>query len=246
MILRRLAESIRRQDWSVVAIEILIVVVGIFLGLQVDDWNQYRRDRADEAKFVAELHDELMLAAELSARLRNRRTEYHEAMISANNVLFRHENRDYLTDAECDAVGASNYYNINVAGFSSLNELTATGRMAIIRDADLRRALIELQQTREALLYYIQLQSVQDAFAHLPNLFPKLVSTQAYKEPGDGEIGANYECDLSGMQSKQAFLNQWASNIDGFDAYMRDAFRPWLRAFDRVHALVDGALGVKH
>ena len=52
MILRKLAESIRSQDWFVVIIEILIVVVGIFLGLQVDDWNQQRKDRADEQVFL--------------------------------------------------------------------------------------------------------------------------------------------------------------------------------------------------
>ncbi|MFT4630918.1 MAG: hypothetical protein ACI8PV_002051, partial [Dinoroseobacter sp.] len=39
MIIRRLTESIKQQDWFVATIEIMIVVVGIFIGLQVDDWN---------------------------------------------------------------------------------------------------------------------------------------------------------------------------------------------------------------
>jgi hypothetical protein len=37
MILRKLAESIRQQNWFTVLVEILIVVIGIFVGLQVDD-----------------------------------------------------------------------------------------------------------------------------------------------------------------------------------------------------------------
>jgi len=39
MILHRLAEGVRAQNWFTVIVEVLIVVVGIFLGLQVDDWN---------------------------------------------------------------------------------------------------------------------------------------------------------------------------------------------------------------
>ncbi len=43
MILRRLATSIRKQDWFAVVIETLIVVLGVFLGLQVNNWNEARQ-----------------------------------------------------------------------------------------------------------------------------------------------------------------------------------------------------------
>jgi hypothetical protein len=39
MILRNIANAIRRQDWATVVIEFFIVVVGIFVGLQVDSWH---------------------------------------------------------------------------------------------------------------------------------------------------------------------------------------------------------------
>lgn len=45
MILRRLATALRRQDWVTVAIETLIVVLGVFLGLQLGNWNEARADR---------------------------------------------------------------------------------------------------------------------------------------------------------------------------------------------------------
>ena len=59
MILRRLADGIKNQDWFVVVVEIMIVVVGIFIGLQVDDWNEARLDRLEEQKVLARLHNEL-------------------------------------------------------------------------------------------------------------------------------------------------------------------------------------------
>ena len=42
MILNRLAKGIKNQDWFVVVLEIFIVVIGIYIGLQVDDWNKAR------------------------------------------------------------------------------------------------------------------------------------------------------------------------------------------------------------
>ena len=46
MILQKIAEGIRIQDWITVAIVFVIVVAGIFVALQVDSWNQGRKDRA--------------------------------------------------------------------------------------------------------------------------------------------------------------------------------------------------------
>ena len=58
MILRKLAEAITEQNWFTVMLEVLIVVVGIFIGLQADDWNQERRDRIDEQLYLAELMED--------------------------------------------------------------------------------------------------------------------------------------------------------------------------------------------
>tara|TARA_R110000796_G_scaffold57279_1_gene132312 strand:+ start:720 stop:992 length:273 start_codon:yes stop_codon:yes gene_type:complete len=46
MIFQRLATSIREQDWFTVAVETLIVVFGVFIGLQVNNWNAASQDRA--------------------------------------------------------------------------------------------------------------------------------------------------------------------------------------------------------
>ena len=58
MILRRLAEAIAEQNWFTVMLEVLIVVVGIFIGLRVDDWNQERRDSIDEQLYLEELMED--------------------------------------------------------------------------------------------------------------------------------------------------------------------------------------------
>ncbi|MDT8439894.1 MAG: hypothetical protein RQ729_12895 [Wenzhouxiangellaceae bacterium] len=45
MILRRLTTAFRKQDWFTVMVEILIVVLGVFLGIQVANWNDARIDQ---------------------------------------------------------------------------------------------------------------------------------------------------------------------------------------------------------
>lgn len=59
MILRRLVNGIKNQDWLVVAVEIFVVVVGIFFGLQVDDWSKVQQDRKTEQLYLHELLEDL-------------------------------------------------------------------------------------------------------------------------------------------------------------------------------------------
>jgi hypothetical protein len=55
MIKRRLGERLKQQDWAGVAIELVLVVVGVFLGIQVANWNDQRRERALERSYVARI-----------------------------------------------------------------------------------------------------------------------------------------------------------------------------------------------
>jgi hypothetical protein len=59
VILRRLATAIRRQDWFAVAIETLIVVAGVFLGLQVNNWNAARIERETAVAYVGRIKEDL-------------------------------------------------------------------------------------------------------------------------------------------------------------------------------------------
>ena len=65
MILRNLADAIREQNWSTVILEILIVVVGIFIGLQVDGWNEGRKIQQDiEVQLLRIADDAAVMVAE--------------------------------------------------------------------------------------------------------------------------------------------------------------------------------------
>jgi hypothetical protein len=42
MLLRRVIAHFRKQEWTAIAIDFLIVVIGVFVGLQVNNWNAAR------------------------------------------------------------------------------------------------------------------------------------------------------------------------------------------------------------
>ena len=52
MIIRRLATAIQNQDWFTVFVEFLLIIVGLLVALQIDNWNQLRKDRLDEEYYL--------------------------------------------------------------------------------------------------------------------------------------------------------------------------------------------------
>ncbi len=59
MILRRLTANLRAQNWTAIGIEFLIVVVGVFLGTQVANWNHERIERRETQRMLEQFIPEL-------------------------------------------------------------------------------------------------------------------------------------------------------------------------------------------
>ncbi|WP_300396538.1 hypothetical protein [Henriciella sp.] len=79
MILQRLATSIRKQDWFTVLIETLIVVLGVFLGIQLGNWNEARAETARETELLQALHQEI----EFSIRLTEQKADAVRQVVAA-------------------------------------------------------------------------------------------------------------------------------------------------------------------
>ena len=59
MILRRLTANLRAQNWTAIAIEFVIVVLGVFIGTQVANWNQARLEKQATNRMLDQLRPEL-------------------------------------------------------------------------------------------------------------------------------------------------------------------------------------------
>ncbi|MBX3431006.1 MAG: hypothetical protein KF779_15585 [Hyphomonadaceae bacterium] len=52
MILRRIIEQVKAQNWTAVAIDFFIVVFGVFIGMQVTNWNAANADRRALGRYL--------------------------------------------------------------------------------------------------------------------------------------------------------------------------------------------------
>ena len=59
MILRRMREHATTHNWFAVSIDLLIVVLGVFLGTQVSNWNDARADRGIVVGHLSEIGEDL-------------------------------------------------------------------------------------------------------------------------------------------------------------------------------------------
>jgi hypothetical protein len=55
MIFKRAVAKLRAQDWTAITIELLIVIIGVFVGLQAANSNQARIERRETARLLGEL-----------------------------------------------------------------------------------------------------------------------------------------------------------------------------------------------
>ena len=59
MAVRRFREHIAEHNWFAVGIDVLVVVLGVFLGLQANNWNENRLDRQRGEQYRQRLIDDL-------------------------------------------------------------------------------------------------------------------------------------------------------------------------------------------
>lgn len=59
MIIRRIREHLSKRDWLAVLLDLVIAILGVFIGIQVSNWNQSRQDRAEGREYRQRLIDDL-------------------------------------------------------------------------------------------------------------------------------------------------------------------------------------------
>lgn len=59
MIFKRAIAKLRAQDWAAIAIELAIVIVGVFIGTWVANWNQERAEQRDTETLLLQLGPEM-------------------------------------------------------------------------------------------------------------------------------------------------------------------------------------------
>lgn len=150
MILRRLADAFRKQDWFTVAVETLIVVFGVFIGLQVNNWNEARKQSELQAKLLERLEEEFLALEPVVADLVAFTQSAQKSTAEVVNAL-REETPPADEAAFRNALGRANWALSVPQVAAAYSELVSTGRLADISNVELRKALIRYGDAHERL-----------------------------------------------------------------------------------------------
>jgi hypothetical protein len=240
MILNRLAQGIKQQDWYTVLLEILIVVVGIFIGLQVDDWNTARLERQEERAYLQRIQLELADYIEAFEASKLRREIHNNNLTSFSDALYGRSERTELTDAECNAITSSHILEIFVPDLPVITEIMSSGRMHLFRDAEMRAAIAASQQAKERLQQLIDDNS-SESF-NMRARFPDLIRVVSFYDEETNDVRALPSCNLAGMQDSQAFKNEASTNLDIYDAFFNKRLSSYSDRLTKLQQLVDAAL----
>ena len=144
MILSRISRAIREQNWFAVALEFVIVILGVVIGFQITAWNEGKSERAREAEYLVQLDTEL--------------TAVVEEIGSAQRALDAYftwitQFLDGVEAADPDAAqrgswGLNAITDVEIINLepAALREMISAGELTIIRNPSLRAALASIPQ----------------------------------------------------------------------------------------------------
>ncbi len=250
MLLRRITQHVKDQNWFAVGLDFLIVVFGVFIGLQVANWSAARADRADEKTFLNALHQDIVEAEQISKRILSLRIASFNNLENAVDILFERTAWRELSNKECTAIGNSHIAGIIWTDLPSLSGLRDAGRTGIIRDDALLQNLATLMQRQEAMDQIIE--AVQQNTVDLRRAHPDLFKITSVKVPlgaasGQTEYDTVFVCDGEKLKQRQSALNAVAINIEAFDAVVNlVGIKPWVQQTSVVHEQLDESLGITH
>jgi hypothetical protein len=141
MIFHRVKSRLSKENWVAIAIDLAIVVIGVFLGIQASNWNQARLERRQTDELLLEMRPELSRMRQADAK---RLDYYNLTEAYARTALAAWANDPSITDAQfvIAAYQASQITGLN--GDSPLRSLLGPTDVRNINDPALRWALLRL------------------------------------------------------------------------------------------------------
>jgi hypothetical protein len=136
MILRRLSQSLKEQNWTAIVIEFVLLVSGVFLGIQVSNWNAERETKQKAEVFTQRLKADLREEAFGYQYLIEYNRDVLAAAEKAVNALTGKvplSNEQLLINAY-----RATQYKQPQRFRASYDELISTGNIGLIKDQQLR------------------------------------------------------------------------------------------------------------
>lgn len=223
MILRRITEHVKAQNWFAVGIDFVIVVVGVFIGLQVQQWADAQRQARMERIYTEKLQAEVLKLVATRAPLVEERNRVNEALATATRVLYDHQ-LQALGDFECQSMAYSYVISNPTDDLAALIELQSTGQLAVFSHPRVSEALgaflLVRARARDSLA------GITRSQLNLHVRHPELVQITGPSNIATGSYESGiFRCDLAGMRASPQFRNDFELNRTNYALHTRDNAR---------------------
>jgi len=122
--------------------EILLIVIGIFIALQLNNWNENRKNKIEENDIIINLREEL-LQVQNDLKLKINRLEESKNAVQQLMNLFG-KSRSHIQRVNTDSLI---FFTLDWPEFnptsSVLNDLLQSGRLRLITNSELRKLLFK-------------------------------------------------------------------------------------------------------
>ena len=200
MIYKRAVARLRAQDWLAITIELVIVVVGVFIGTWVANWNQDRLERVETRRMVAQLGPNL---STLNTYWPLARRYYAVTRAYGDTAIAGWHRDPSVSDAQfvLAAYQASQVYVIGLNG-ASFSKILGEDRLRQVDDPQLRSDLSGLMTSD---FTQIDFASVDTPYRrNVRRFIPIDVQDEIRRQCGDRIYGPNLDryalparCDLT-------------------------------------------------
>ena len=205
MILRRITEHVRAQNWFAVAIEFIIVVVGVFVGLQAQDWSTERAERKAEREAIERLIVEYKSNLELldaDIELSRRTMEASDrllAMISPEPAVIAADRALAQSILDC----LTNPKFVPILGTTT--SLVASGNLQLIGDPEIQRRLTQWPSTAQVLIEWEEIERHHGEELILGLTYDYLAWPTLLSLLDDSNPSSALESDFQGLFSNKRF-----------------------------------------
>lgn len=178
MILQKIAKSIRQQDWFVVVVELLVVVIGLIMAFQVDRWRETLDERRQEQGYIERLTADIesdIPAIQFAVDMQSIRFDFVELLMATMEDPEAAVKRpaEFLA-----AVDQAAFTYTPVLASHTFEDLRSTGNMRLISSQELKEALFNYYGFDKAQWQYRPLQFTTE-FKHFEQVAGVLSFDQA-------------------------------------------------------------------
>lgn len=147
MLLRRVTQHIKKQDWFAVFLDFLIVVIGIFIGLQVTEWHKSIESQKLTEQYQVRILNDFKGSIEMNnvfiKRLDNKVTMINEVVdLIESNIEFNPEQHGEMLYSGLSRTYYAWTFSANV---TTLEEMISSGTFSYLEDKKLKQLLLSLK-----------------------------------------------------------------------------------------------------